>query len=185
MPGMPMPEWYGEAKEQLENEDMSPKEMSFQPIELEKVDNLPHLFAEFELQGGNVLIHFFPRAGLEDTWNEGHYINRCQSCRSEVEMPRKPSELKPCPKCGHTGLVYIPGRVEEKSETVFPENGTDLVKKAVDSVWMGDVAIDFIPELGAYAVQLQSARNTAMVVGLRDFVEKICVSLNEVLSETH
>ena len=182
---MPMPDWYEDAKEQLESEDMTPQEMSFQPVELEKIESFANLFAEFELQGSNVLAHVFPRAGLEDTWNQGHYINRCQSCRSEVPMPSKPSELKPCPNCSHTGLVYIPGRTEEKSDVSFPEDGARLVKDAVDTMWMGDVAIDFIPELGAYAIQFQSARNTAGVVGVREFVTKFCEAFDGMLSENH
>lgn len=181
-----MPEWYGEAKEQMEGADVAtPMNMSFQPVQFEKVADLPHLFAEFDIREGDVLIHLFPRAGLEDLWTHGHYINRCHACKREVEMPSKPSELKPCPSCQHTGLIYVPGRVEEKAAVAFPKNARDIIKEAIDEVWMGDVAVEEVPELGAYAVQLQSARNTAKVVGPEEFVTKICLSLNHLLSEKH
>ena len=180
---MPMPEWYEDAKEQLEDTGKQPEKLSFQPVELEKVEKFPTHFAEYELQEGNVLVHLFPRGGLEDAWNEGHYINRCHNCKAEVEMPSRPAELKPCPKCGHTGLIYVPGRTEEKAEVAFPADAKDLIKEALDTMWAGDAALDFVEELGAYAIQFQSARNTAMVVGLPEFVEKFCEALDHRLSQ--
>lgn len=186
MPGMPMPKWYQEAREELDTvKDKAPDTVSFQPVKLERILDLPNLFAEFDVREGDVLIHLFPRDGLEDEWSYGHYVNLCHNCRHEVPMPRKPSELKPCPSCGRTGLVYIPGRVEEKSFAAFPINARELIKEAVDEVWMGDVAIEEVPELGAFVVQIQSARNTAKLVGPLQFVDKICSALDSLLDRKH
>jgi len=185
MPGMPMPEWYDEAKEQLGETDKEPMNMTFQPVEFVRVENFPHLFAEYDIRESDVLVHLFPRGGIDDQWTNGHYINRCHNCKSEVPMPSKPSELKPCPKCGHTGLIYVPGRVEEKADVAFPANAQDMIKEAVDEVWMGGVAIDEVPELGAFALQLQSAKNTAGVVGTAEFVGKICSAFDRLLAEKH
>jgi DNA-directed RNA polymerase subunit RPC12/RpoP len=187
MPGtpMPLPDWYDEAREDLESCDLAPKTMSFQPVQLERVDEYSTFFAEYDLQGKHLLLHLFPREGFEDGWSDGHYINRCQNCRAEVAMPSKPSELRPCPRCGHTGLIYVPGRVEEKGGVEFPEDARDIIKDAVDQVWLGEVAIELIPELGAYAVQLQHVRNTAKVVGLSEFVDAICEALHSKLSQNH
>lgn len=186
MSGMPMPKWYQEAKGDLEAvADKAPETVSFRPVRLEKITDYPDFFAEYDLREGDLLIHLFPRDGLEDEWTDGHYVNLCNNCKQEVPMPRKPSELKPCPSCGHTGLVYIPGRVEEKREAAFPINARELIKEAVDEVWMGDVAIEEVPELGAFAVQLQSARNTAKLVGPYQFADKVCEVFESLLARKH
>jgi hypothetical protein len=149
---------------------------------MERVEDLPYLFAEYQTKGGDVLLHLFPRAGANDQWTDGHYINRCRSCRSEVPMPKSQRELRPCHRCKHTGLVYIPGRGEEASKVAFPANARDIIKEAVDTTWMGDVAIELVQELGAYVVQLQKAKNTANTVGLEKFVRQTCASLNALLA---
>lgn len=187
MPGtpMPLPKWYDEAKETLSSCDLGSRTVSFQPVQMEKLDGYSTFFAEYDLQGKHLIIHLFPRGGIDDRWNEGHYVNRCHNCRVEVAMPKRPSDLRPCPRCGHTGLVYVPGRTEEKGSVAFPEDARDIIKESVDQVWAGEVAIEHIPELNAYAVQLQHVRNTAMMVGLQVFVGMICDALHNKLSNQH
>jgi len=185
MAGMKMPEWYEEAKEQLAKVTAEPPPPMAEPPEMEKVTDLPFVFAEYCVKGDDVLLHLFPRAGSDDQWTDGHYVNVCKKCRSEVTMPGSPRALRPCPRCGRAGLVYIPGRAEEASKETFPANARDLIKKAVDSIWMGDVAVELVPELGAYVVQLQKAKNTAEVVGLEKFVRTACTALNDLLAPAH
>ena len=181
MAGMKMPEWYTEAREKMGSVLSDPPPPMMAPPELEKITDLPYLFAEYGLKEGDVLLHLFLRAGAGDQWTDGHYINRCRNCRSEVPMPSQRS-MKPCPKCGHSGLIYIPGRSEEASKIAFPANARDVIKEAVDTAWMGDVAIELVPELGAYVVQLQKAKNTANMVGLEKFVRQTCSALNSLLA---
>lgn len=182
MAGMKMPEWYAEAKEQMAGALKGPPPPMAAPPEMEKITDLPSLFAEYCTKEHDVLLHFFPRAGSGDQWTDGHYVNICRSCRTEVTMPGNPRALRPCPKCGHSGLVYIPGRSEEASKETFPDTMRYLIKKAVDTVWMGDVAIELVPELGAYVAQIQGAKGTTEVVGLEKFVRQICDKLNGLLA---
>lgn len=183
MTGMPMPDWYNEAKNSLE-EVMADSSMTAPPPpDLEKVTDLPYLFAEYCVKGEDVLLHLFPRAGESDKWADGHYINCCRNCRAEVPVPRDPRAVKACPRCGHSGLIYIPGRSEEKAAAVsFPSNTRDLIKEAADTMWAGDIAVELVPEFGAYVVQFQKAKNTANLVGLELFVRKLCEPLNGVLA---
>lgn len=186
MTSMKMPSWYNDAKKEMEGSfDETPQDVSFRPSYLELVEDYPNLFAEYELRDQDLLLHLFPRGGLEDRWSDGHYIGRCHNCRREVELPSKPAELKPCPNCQRTGLVYIPGRGEDKAEVSFPENAKTLIKEATDVAWLGEVAIDFVEELGAYVVQFQKAVTTVKLVGSRKFVYSVCDALNDMLGEKH
>jgi len=182
MSGMKMPEWYTEAKEKMGTVLSEPPPPMNAPPEMEKITDLPYVFAEYQVKASDVLLHLFPRAGETDQWTDGHYVNRCRNCRAEVPVPENQKAVKKCPKCGHSGLVYIPGRSEEASKVKFPANARDVIKEAVDAAWMGDVAIELVPELGAYVVQLQQARNTANTVGLEKFVRKTCLILNGLLA---
>lgn len=183
MPGMKMPDWYTEAKEKLPTVLAEPPPPMSAPPEMEKVTDLPHIFAEYVVKGSDVLLHLFPRAGEMDKWVDGHYVNRCRSCRSEVPIPENPKAVKKCPKCGHSGLIYIPGKAEDASKVAsFPTSAREIIKEAVDTMWMGDVAIELVPELGAYVVQFQGAKNTANTVGLEKFVRTACSALNDLLA---
>lgn len=185
MPGMPLPDWYQEAKEKMSEVIAEPlPDMESFP-ELEVLEDFPYLFVEYTIKENDVLLHFFPRNGLEDHWVDGHYINRCRNCHAEVPMPSRPSQMKACPRCRHTGLIYVPGRAEQQGSVKFPENARDLIKQAVDVVWLGNVAVDYVPELEAYAVQLQGARSTAMLAGLETLVTKISQAFNELLAPRH
>ena len=46
---------------------------------------------------------------------------------------------------------------------------------------MGDAAVEFVPELGAWVVQLQGAKNTAVAAGGNVLVEKICEEFDKLL----
>lgn len=186
MTSMPMPDWYTgmkEKKDQVFDAEVAPAATGFDPVVLEKVDVFSTHFAEFELRKGDVLLHLFPRAGAGDRWEMGQYINRCANCRGEVDIPENISKPKPCPTCQHGGLVYIPGRMEEKSSHAFPDNASSLIKAAVDKAWAGDVAIVFVEELGAYAVQIQRAASAADVAGPFNFVTVICTEFDRLLDE--
>lgn len=180
-PSMPMPEWADEAKGELQ-QALSAASAPFKVKEMEPITDFSTHFAEYFAQGDDFVVHLFPRNGSGDRWEEGHYIPRCRSCRSEISLP-KGNQLKPCPRCGHAGLVYIPGRKEEKATVVFPGDMRDRILKAADANWMGDVAIDLVVELGAYAVQFQGAKATAGVVGYDRFADGFCSMLDEFLEE--
>jgi len=155
---MPIPEWAadGELRSQMKaamgQESVAGR---FQPENLNRVDNYSTFFAEWDMKDQTVLLHIFPRAGAEDVWSEGYYLPRCRRCRKE--LPRElAASRKPCPACGHTGLIYVPGRNEEGNAKVhFPTDVLTRVKRAVDEVWEGNVAIEPVKELGAAVVQFQ------------------------------
>ena len=109
-PSMPMPEWANESKgglQQMIGEVATP----FTVKGMQAVTDFSTHFAEYYVEGDDFVLHLFPRNGPSDRWEEGHYIPRCRSCHSEVPLPE--GKMKPCPRCGHAGLVYIPGRKEE------------------------------------------------------------------------
>jgi hypothetical protein len=140
--------------------------------QMEKVINFSTFFAEYEVRGDTLLLHLFPRDGEQDRYY--------------------PSEVRDDKR--------IPGRLElDISSVRFPRNIQELIKRAVDAAWMGDVAIEDIsllrynegadieeakPEeinMGAYVVQLQGVKNTAVTVGVGKFVDKICEKLDQLL----
>jgi DNA-directed RNA polymerase subunit RPC12/RpoP len=180
---MPMPAWYQEAKEKMSKVLSEAPPPMAPPAEFEKITDLAYLFAEYCIKGSDVLLHLFPRLGEADAWADGHYVNYCRNCKAQVAVDSgNPKRLIACSCCGHTGLIYCPGRAEEASQAAFPPNARDLIKEAVDLIWLGDVAVELIPELGAYVVQLQKAKSTANVIGLDAFVRKACEPLNELLA---
>lgn len=123
------------------------------PIDFTPVTDFSTHFAEHTFKDSDLLVHVFPRAGESDRYY--------------------PAEIRD----GN----YIPGRFEEKATVTFPGNVRDLIKQASDKAWMGDVAIDLVPELGAYAVQFQGAKNTVKGVGTGKFVDTFCAELDALL----
>lgn len=182
MSGMPMPEWVGEAKEEWDK-SAAHKGAPFKVREMTPVTSFSTLFAEYFFQEDDFVMHLFPRNGRGDVWEEGQYVDQCRACRSRVVMPKDLKKMEPCPRCGHCGLVYIPGRKEEKATVIFPGDMRDRILKAADATWMGDVAIDLVVELGAYAVQFQRAKTTATLVGPEKFADGFCSKLDELLEE--
>jgi len=177
---MVVPEWAGDLREKMGDMFREvPDQSSTEPVRLVPVTDFSTFFAEHTTRDSDVIIHFFPRAGEGDQWTAGHYLNRCQKCRRELSNEEM-TDKKPCPECGSIGRVYVPGRRESKAEVAFDDGIRDLIKKAVDSTWEGDVAIEQVEELGAFVVQLQGAKNTASVVGGK-FVDKICEGLDALL----
>jgi len=180
---MPVPEWAGDLSikmvEALQNH---PPNLQHGVVGLKAITCFSSFFAEYDERDDDLIVHFFPRNGEVDEWRDGQYLNRCYSCHRDV-----PAELaqarKPCPKCGHVGLVYVPGRREEKTTAQFPKNMEDLLKQAINSAWMGDAAVELVPELGAYVVQLQGAHNTLRVVGEEKFMDKLCETLDSLMDK--
>jgi predicted RNA-binding Zn-ribbon protein involved in translation (DUF1610 family) len=156
---MVVPDWADspEMREKLSDHlGQQPVAGGFEVMDLNKVTNYSTFFAEWIVKDDTVLVHLFPRAGAEDKWEEGRYLPQCRACRSQVPVDLAQSR-KPCPSCGHVGLVYIPGNREMKSETKFPKDVLTKVNTAADAAWMAGVAIEYVKELGAVAVQFQEA----------------------------
>jgi DNA-directed RNA polymerase subunit RPC12/RpoP len=181
------PAWTQDEKNQMLNKMVElaqkvPTEHPLIPVEQRPIDAFTTFFADWELKGDDVLFHFYPRAGAEDKWTTGHYEPHCASCGASVDVPKTRRELKPCPRCSHTGLRYIPGRTEQPGLTAeFPSDMKERLKKAVDNLWMGEVAIDYVPELKSFVVQLQKASTSAKVFGYEQFADKLCSKVDELL----
>jgi DNA-directed RNA polymerase subunit RPC12/RpoP len=113
------------------------------------------LFGRFESQEDDVLVQLFPRAGEEDTYFVGEYLPKCKGCGSEV--PAQNKVYKKCRRCGHTGLVYVPGRLEQKVDGLdFPSNMESIIKQACHKIWSGEVmGPEFVPELGAWVLKFR------------------------------
>jgi hypothetical protein len=134
----------------------------FKAKSLSVVDRFPTFFAEWETRQKDILLHLFPRIGMEDKWTVSYYLPICRKCRLE----KKEKVTGPCPRCGHMGLLYEPGRSEVRPIVIkdgvrtsveFPLDIADRVKRSVDKVWMGAVAIEPVDEVGAIVVQIQDA----------------------------
>jgi DNA-directed RNA polymerase subunit RPC12/RpoP len=182
MSGMAVPEWTGDLKQKFYEmaKDM-PAQQQLEQVEFHKILDFSTHFAEWRTRKDDIIIHFFPRDGKTDRWEDGHYIPKCRECKREVPVEMlSTKKAVACPHCGHAGLVYVPGRQENKI-SISALNGTEeMLKKAIDAAWMGDAAVEFIPELGAYAVQLRNAKNTLEVVGEK-FVDKISEEYDHLL----
>jgi hypothetical protein len=141
--GMPMPDWA--KKEDREGlgqllKDASPGG-SFKVLEFNRVSDYPRFFAEWVQRDDTHIVHLFPRANAEDQWTMGHYVNRCAQCRSEV--PMNIAGKKPCP-------------------VNFPHADVmTAVKSALDKSFLGNVAVENIPEIGALALQFQGTEDMA------------------------
>jgi DNA-directed RNA polymerase subunit RPC12/RpoP len=176
---MPVPEWAGELREKMfEKAKGLPDTSTLITLDMNAITCFSTLFAEWFVREGDVLLHLFPRNGQQDQWTDGHYLPKCQRCHADVPLEIAKAK-KPCPQCSHLGLVYVPGRREAKADCRFPDNIRELIKEAVDAAWMGDAAIDEVQELGAWVVQFQSAKNTAVVLGGNKFVDKVCEELDK------
>ncbi len=154
--GMVVPEWAEGAERQIldAHQGIDYESSGVKARELKKVLHFSTLFAEYEVREDTLLLHVFPRAGADDQYRPAEYRD---------------------------GKVYIPGRLEEKATVDFPISMKDILKTASDKAWMGDVAIDYVPELGAYVLQFQGAKNTVEVVGVAKFVDTLCGAVDEML----
>jgi len=181
--GMPVPAWAEEAKEQMAEAFKGAKEGGAPVQVLNKAvnDEFGTHFAEYELREDTVLVHVFPRGGVEDRYY--------------------PSETR------GEGLdaKYIPGRFEvECTWAKFPENTVELIEKAAEEMWMGTVAVDTAHILkyaadmtdeeiasedpvevdtGAFAIQFHGAAENAKAEGVPKFVDKFCEALDKLLDE--
>ena len=158
--GMPMPDWASkEDREKLGEtlNDAAPGG-NFAVLEFNRISDYPQFFVEWVQRDSTHIVHLFPRASAEDEWTSGHYINRCAQCRTE--LPLEHAGKKPCSRCGYTGLIYVPGRVEYQSRISFPHADVmTAVKSALDKSFLGNVAVEHIPEIGALALQFQNTED--------------------------
>jgi hypothetical protein len=127
-------------------------------------------FGEYQVRDKDIIAHLYPRAGEEDVYFSGRYIDRCKACRRELPPLLHHKEMKPCDFCGKTGRIYHAGRLEQTVEGLsFPGGMETVVMNAVHHVWMGEASLDFVPELGAWAVRFKDAfssmqgRDTSLV----------------------
>ena len=182
MSGMAIPKW---ATEEATNQmkDALTDVGAAVPVarDLRVHDGFSTHFAEYEVKGSDVLVHFFPRSGPQDQWDNGRYINRCRSCRAEVRPPRTRQEQVTCDRCGPTRLLYVQGRNEKGHSAKFPDDVQKRLVHAIDQVWLEGVAIEEVPEVGAYVMQIQNAKNTANTVGLERFMDKLCEAFDAAL----
>jgi len=183
-----LPEWTAEEKQKMLQKmvELAAKAPTdpLMPVEQRPISDFTTFFADWELKGDDILVHLYPRAGAEDIWTSGHYEPYCAKCSSSVPVPKSRKDVKPCPRCGHTGLRYIPGRTERPPEKVaFPKNMDARLKVSADCVWMGDVAIDPVQELGSWVVQFQRALVTAKTMGVDQFIDKFLSRVDEELEK--
>ena len=177
---MPDPGWTEEAKTAMGSAfGEKPSEgvttgTGVTPMKFEPIVCFSTHFAEFSTRQGDILIHFFPRAGAVDEWYPGHYLPNCKNCGCPV-----PRGQPKCPKCGFYGRTYICGRLEKKGSTSFPEGTREAILSVLDQFWGGDVAIKYTEELDSYVVQLQKAERPLSTFGLPHMVTKICEKLDE------
>lgn len=153
MSGMAVPEWAKNAQEDLAkaHQGLSYEKAGASIRQLTPVTDFSTHFAEYEIKGNDVLVHLFPRGGNEDRWYPESY---------------------------NAEGTYIPGRREVKASVSFPKDAAARIKAAVDAMWQGSVAVEEVPELGAFVVQFQGAKTTSAVVGVDKFVDKFCEELD-------
>jgi hypothetical protein len=176
---MQVPEWAEGQRDTML--DMLSTKVSLDPKELDINSEYSTHFAEWDLREDDLILHVFPRNGGADLYSPGKYVPICRNCKAEMPMPKSLQELNACPKCGKTGLLYIPGRLEEKHDVAFPANILEKLQEAADKMWMGDIAIELVPELGAYVLQFQGARATAENMEVETFVDRFCEALDTLL----
>lgn len=118
------------------------------------VDGFSTFFAEWACQGPHILVHLFPRAGEADTWYEGRVLS--------------------------DGRTRIPARREIKIKGLeFPTYSEALIKKAAGAVTFGDVELDYVPELGAWAVRFRDAEPTEAWLKSEGFLEQFFTKFDE------
>lgn len=149
-----------EMKEYIEKGNMS---LNFNVKTQQRVNSYSSFFAEWEERNAGdlktILIRLFPRDGMKDKWTDGYYLAQCKNCNTVLPQDIAVNR-KPCPRCSYAGLVYIPGRTENKPILLFPRNIIMLIKEAADQVWDGDIAVDVVKEINAIAIQFQDTNLT-------------------------
>jgi len=101
-----------------------------QPISFSVVDAFSTHFGQWAVQGSLITAQLFPRVNAADIYYKARYTNE--------------------------GKTYIPGRLEAKPKGLhFPEGMEDIVKEACNKVTFGDVELDFVKELGAWAIRFR------------------------------
>jgi len=174
MSDMPVPAWAEDAKKQMyeAHAGIDYDKGGVEVRDLNKLLDFSTLFAEFFERDDTIVVHLFPRDGEEDRY-----------------YPEEDRDGK-----------RIPGRLELSFRNVtFPKNMEELIKKASDTVWMGNVAVEPIAVLrydddadvefdkpeerptGCYVTQFQGVKTAAHVIGPKKFVDKFCKELDKLL----
>ena len=174
MSEMSVPSWAEDAKKQMfdAHGSINYEKGGVKVRELNKVLDFSTLFAEFFEREDTLVVHLHPRGGAEDRYY--------------------PEEVRDNKR--------IPGRLELSfREVKFPQNMEELIKKAADAIWMGNVAVEPVAvlryeeddniaedepkevEVGSYVVQFQGVKTTSYVVGPQKFVDTFCEELDKLL----
>jgi DNA-directed RNA polymerase subunit RPC12/RpoP len=182
---MPVPAWAEDQRVKMLEMMASTKitEVDLNPNRLCLVEGYSTHFLEFDARDDDFIIHVFPRGGADDRYFPGEYVNKCRNCGSEVPSPKTMTAVNPCPKCGHTGLKYVPGRLETKNNLKFPDGIEKMIEESIGKAWLGDYVLEFVPELNSYAIQIKNIKNTVSLVGVDDFMLKICEHLDLLLEK--
>lgn len=146
--------WEDQVKSIMSNWEQDPEKSSprVKPTDKNIVDSFSTHFLEHEFKKDDLLVHVFPRSGKEDRYY--------------------PSSLS---KSG----AYLPGRLEEPAKGVsFPDNIMERLELAIEAVWAGDVGVDYVPELKAYAIQFHGAANTLKKPGPSEFIDLFSEALD-------
>lgn len=91
------------------------------------VDAFSTHFGQFAWVDGKLVVHVFPRAGENDKFYP--------------------------PKYTENGKQYIPGRLEKNAGIKWRGDIRQIIENACNEVTFGDVELDWIPELHAWALR--------------------------------
>jgi hypothetical protein len=173
---MPIPDWARGGASQLAEAHgaIDYEQGGVEVRELDRILHFSSLFVEFYERDDTLLVHLFPRGGGEDRYY--------------------PAEVK--------DDIRVPGRLELSYRSIqFPPNIEDMIKRASDEVWMGDVAFEKIEVLryeddddvetaelrevdtGTYVVQFQGVKTTARLIGISKFVDRFSEELDKLLDQ--
>ena len=118
------------------------------------VDYFDTFFGEWKQEGTNILVHLHPRAGKADIWYDARYVDQ--------------------------GRRYVPGRREILPKGLcFPPQMEETVKAACNKVTFGDVELDFVKELGAWAIRFCDVESYNDWVNEGGFLEQFFIAVDD------
>jgi hypothetical protein len=127
-------------------------------VDLNPVTAFSSHFGEWAVQGPHILVHLFPRAGAADVWYPSRYSD--------------------------DGKRYVPGRREIKPKGLaFPGTMTEIIQAAADAVTFGDVELDYVGELGAWAIRFRDVEPQEDWLKEGGLLEQFFTKIDEGLDE--